>query len=187
MPTTHHTLTLLDPRYPKSHFDLINLVLLGSQIVLFLLWPRIFSRHVFFWSFVMWRAAYNAGLGWILTKQSKCKWIVRQVQNRGWLDGQKRPKVRQWVCDQLSVKMGRDYGFEVSSLLLPRGLVRSRVISSWAVAGWRQPHLPRRVRRALHATVLRALCGPMDPRGCRTRRTRSSLPSTRSTRSTNMG
>ena len=123
VPTTHHTLTLFNPSYPKSHFDLVNLVLLISQVALFLLWPLPVSRHVFFWSFVFWRAAYNAGLGWILTKQSKRKWIVREVQKRGWLDGAKRPEVREWIRKQLSVKMGRDYDFDVSRLprfLLPR-------------------------------------------------------------------
>ena len=95
----------------------MNLALLISQVALFLLWPRSFSRHVFFWSFVFWRAAYNAGLGWILTKQSKRKWIVREVQTRGWLDGSKRPKVRAWIRNQLSVKMGCDYEFDVSRFL----------------------------------------------------------------------
>ena len=96
----------------------MNLALLISQVVLFFLSPRFFSRHFFFWSFLFWRAAYNAGLGWVLTKQSKRKWIVREVSQRGWLDDSKRPKVREWVREQLSVKMGRDYDFDVSPLSL---------------------------------------------------------------------
>ena len=101
VPTTHHTLTLFDPTYPKSHFDLLNLVLLGAQVLLFLIWPRAVSRHVFVWSFALWRAAYNAGLGWVLTRQSRCKWIVREVQKRGWLDPDRRPRVRAWIRRQL--------------------------------------------------------------------------------------
>jgi phosphatidylethanolamine N-methyltransferase len=101
----------------------MNLALLISQVVLFLLLPRPFSRRFFFFSFVFWRAAYNAGLGWILTKQSKRKWIVREVSQRGWLDGSKRPEVREWIRKQLSVKMGRDYDFDVSSYFSLGGLV----------------------------------------------------------------
>lgn len=101
----------------------MNLALLISQIVLFLLWPRSLSRRFFFVSFVFWRAAYNAGLGWILTKQSKRKWIVREVHKRGWLDDSKRPEVRAWIREQLSVKMGRDYDFDVSSYCSLCGLV----------------------------------------------------------------
>jgi len=137
VPTTHHTLTLVDPRYPKSHFDLMNLALLISQVALFLLWPRSFSRRFFFFSFIFWRAAYNAGLGWILTKQSKRKWIVREVSQRGWLDESKRPKVRAWIRKQLSVKMGRDYDFDVSSHSSLGGLV-----CAWPVGdAWGHPHL----------------------------------------------
>jgi phosphatidylethanolamine N-methyltransferase len=47
-------------------------------------------------------------------KQSKRKWIVREVQRRAWLDGEKRPKMRAWIKSQLRGKMGADYSFDVS-------------------------------------------------------------------------
>ncbi|KAF5366832.1 hypothetical protein D9758_006516 [Tetrapyrgos nigripes] len=112
VPTTHDVLTLFHPAYPKSHIDILNLVLLGSQIFVFLLLPRSVSRVVFFLYFAFWRAAYDAGLGWVLTKQSKKKWIVREVQKRGWLDEKRRPAVRNWIRKQLAGKMGKDYSFD---------------------------------------------------------------------------
>ncbi|KAF9646144.1 hypothetical protein BDM02DRAFT_3181049 [Thelephora ganbajun] len=113
VPTTHDVLTaLFHPSYPKSHFDLLNLSLLGLQIFLFLYLPTRISKRFFFCYFVFWRAAYDAGLGWVLTKQSKWKWIVREVQRRGWLDSEKRPLVREWVKKQLVGKMGKDYSFD---------------------------------------------------------------------------
>ncbi|KAI0339118.1 phosphatidylethanolamine N-methyltransferase [Trametopsis cervina] len=112
VPTTHDVLTLFDPRYPKSHIDLLNLGLLGFQIVLFLLVPRSFSRVFFMFYFAFWRAAYDAGLGWVLTKQSKKKWIVKEVQRFGWLDETRRPAVRDWIRKQLAGKMGKDYSFD---------------------------------------------------------------------------
>ena len=117
VPTTHDVLSaLFHPSHPKSHFDLLNLALLGLQILLFLYLPGRVSKPFFFCYFVFWRTAYDAGLGWVLTKQSKRRWIVREVQRRGWLDQEKRPLVREWIKKQLVGKMGKDYSFDVRSL-----------------------------------------------------------------------
>ncbi|KXN92537.1 Phosphatidylethanolamine N-methyltransferase [Leucoagaricus sp. SymC.cos] len=113
VPTTHDVLTtLFHPGYPKSHFDLLNLGLLALQIALYFVLPRKSAQILFFLYFAFWRAAYDAGLGWVLTKQSKMKWIVRKVQRFGWLDAQKRPGVRNWIKKQLVGKMGSDYSFD---------------------------------------------------------------------------
>ncbi|KAJ7203590.1 hypothetical protein GGX14DRAFT_523428 [Mycena pura] len=112
VPTTHDVLTLFHPAYPKSHFDLLNLALLGAQLLLLAVLPRATARAFFLVYFAFWRAAYDAGLGWILTKQSKKTWIVREVQRRGWLDPQRRPATRAWVKKQLVGKMGSDYSFD---------------------------------------------------------------------------
>ncbi|GJE88973.1 phosphatidylethanolamine N-methyltransferase [Phanerochaete sordida] len=112
VPTTHDVLTLFNPTYPKSHFDLVNLGLLGFQIALFLVLPRSASKVFFFFYFALWRAAYDAGLGWVLTKQSKKKWIVKEVQRLGWLDEKRMPEMRDWIRKQLAGKMGKDYSFD---------------------------------------------------------------------------
>ncbi|KAF7759714.1 hypothetical protein Agabi119p4_11409 [Agaricus bisporus var. burnettii] len=129
VPTTHDVLTtLFNPEYPKSHFDLLNLGLLGLQLALFLVLSRRTAQIFFFVYFVIWRAAYDGGLGWVLTKQSKKKWIVREVHRLGWLDPKRRPEVRNWVKKQLAGKMGKDYSFddlplEYNTWLLFRQLV----------------------------------------------------------------
>ncbi|KAF7307888.1 Phosphatidylethanolamine N-methyltransferase [Mycena kentingensis (nom. inval.)] len=112
VPTTHDMLTLFHPGYPKSHFDLLNLGLLGLQILLFFVLPRSTSRVFFFVYFAFWRGAYDAGLGWVLTKQSRKKWIVREMQRRGWLDVERCPGMRAWIKKQLVGKMGKDYSFD---------------------------------------------------------------------------
>lgn len=114
VPTTHDVLTLFNPTYPKSHIDLLNLFLLISQLVLFCTLPRSVSRVFFLFYFALWRVAYDVGLGWVLTKQSKKKLIVREVHRLGWLDEKRRPAVRSWVRKQLAGKMGKDYSFDVS-------------------------------------------------------------------------
>ncbi|KAH8077088.1 phosphatidylethanolamine N-methyltransferase [Cristinia sonorae] len=112
VPTTHDVLTLFHPGYPKSHIDLLNLGLLGLQLVLFALLSRTKAKIFFFFYFVFWRLAYDVGLGWVLTKQSKKKWIVREVQRLGWLDETRMPGVRSWIRAQLAGKMGKDYSFD---------------------------------------------------------------------------
>ena len=71
------------------------------------------AKVFFLGYFAFWRAAYDAGLGWVLTKQSKRRWIVREVQRLGWLDPARRPGVRDWIRAQLAGKMGKDYSFDV--------------------------------------------------------------------------
>ncbi|KAF9032507.1 phosphatidylethanolamine N-methyltransferase [Hymenopellis radicata] len=113
VPTTHDVLTaLFHPAYPKSHLDMLNLSLLAAQIVLFAVLPRQIARIFFLCYFAFWRAAYDAGLGWVLTKQSKKRWMVKEITRRGWLDADRRPRVRQWIRDQLVGKMGKDYEFD---------------------------------------------------------------------------
>ncbi|KAI0312639.1 phospholipid methyltransferase-domain-containing protein [Amylostereum chailletii] len=113
VPTTHDVVTaLLHPAYPKSHIDLFNIALLALQAVLFVALPSTPRKIFFFCYFAFWRAAYDAGLGYVLTKQSKTKWIVKEVQRRGWLDEKRRPEVRRWIKDQLVGKMGKDYSFD---------------------------------------------------------------------------
>ena len=113
VPTTHDVLTLFHPAYPKSHIDILNLTWLGQQLALFYYLARHVGKGFFLFYFAFWRLAYDAGLGWILTKQSKKKWILRLVQRYGWLDEKRRPLVRNWIRNQLSGKMGKDYSFDV--------------------------------------------------------------------------
>jgi hypothetical protein len=117
IPTTHDVITaLFHPSYPKSHIDIINLGLLAFQLLLFYILPPTPRKLFFFIYFAFWRAAYDAGLGYVLTKQSKRKWIVRTVQRLGWLDEERRPEVRAWIRRQLVGKMGKDYSFDVHPL-----------------------------------------------------------------------
>jgi len=113
VPTTHDVITaLFHPSYPKSHIDILNLGLLALQLILFYTLPPTPRKLFFFLYFAFWRAAYDAGLGYVLTKQSKRKWIVKTVEKLGWLDQERRPEVRAWIRRQLVGKMGKDYSFD---------------------------------------------------------------------------
>jgi phosphatidylethanolamine N-methyltransferase len=121
VPTTHDVLTaLFHPYHPKSHLDLVNLALLTLQLVLFAFLPRTTAHAFFLLYFAFWRLSYDLGLGYVLTKQSKRQWIVKEIQRRGWLSSTSRPGVRNWIREQLRWKMGSDYSFDVRSMLLSR-------------------------------------------------------------------
>ncbi|GAA6046822.1 hypothetical protein JCM3770_005660 [Rhodotorula araucariae] len=113
IPQTHNMLSsLFDPRFPKSNIDLLTLFLLGSQLVLFVALPRPAARLFFGLYFALWRLAYDAGLGYVLRRQSEHRWIVKTVQREGWFDLDRRPAIARWVRSELRKKMGRDYDFE---------------------------------------------------------------------------
>ncbi|KAH7103765.1 phospholipid methyltransferase-domain-containing protein [Auriculariales sp. MPI-PUGE-AT-0066] len=129
VPTTQDVLTaLFHPAHPKSHLDLVNLTLLAAQLAIFWVLPRQYARTFFLAYFAFWRLAYDLGLGIVLTKQSKRRWIVKLIEHAGWLDPQRKPKVRDWIRAQLQGKMGSDYSFdqlpvEYNTWLLFRQLV----------------------------------------------------------------
>ncbi len=104
---------LFHPSYAKSHIDVLNLGLLALQLAFFYSLPPTPRKIFFFLYFAFWRAAYDAGLGYVLTKQSKRRWIVRTMHRLGWLDENRRPEVRAWIRKQLVGKMGKDYSFDV--------------------------------------------------------------------------
>ncbi|GAA6020363.1 hypothetical protein JCM10207_002082 [Rhodosporidiobolus poonsookiae] len=113
IPQTHNMLSsLFDPRFPKSNIDLLTLFLLGTQLLLFVTLSRSTARWFFGLYFAFWRLAYDAGLGWVLTKQSKSRWIVKTVARNGWFELDRQPAVAKWVRNELKKKMGKDYDFE---------------------------------------------------------------------------
>ncbi|GAA5937887.1 hypothetical protein JCM1841_003868 [Sporobolomyces salmonicolor] len=117
IPQTHNMISsLFDPRFPKSNIDLLTLFLLGTQVLLFFYLPTQTARRFFLVYFALWRLAYNAGLGYVLTWQSKTRWIVKTVQREGWMDEKRRPAVARWAKAELRKKMGRDYDFDAVPL-----------------------------------------------------------------------
>ncbi|KAK0519017.1 phosphatidylethanolamine N-methyltransferase [Tilletia horrida] len=113
VPSTPDMLTsIFDPRQPKTPLDILTLVSLAAQITIYFFTSRAQAQAFFLVYFLFWRAAYNAGLGWVLNAQSKKNWIVSVVDRHGWLDEKRAPKTRAWIKQQLETKMRSDYDFE---------------------------------------------------------------------------
>lgn len=106
--------SIFHPRQPKTPLDILTILSLSLQLAIYFLTSRSFSQFFFFFYFAIWRASYNAGLGYILKQQSERGWIVKEVKRNGWFDQKKQPKVREWIKQQLVTKMDKDYNFEVS-------------------------------------------------------------------------
>ncbi|KZT52138.1 hypothetical protein CALCODRAFT_476321 [Calocera cornea HHB12733] len=166
VPTTHDVLTsLFDPRQPKSHLDALTLFTLSAQIILFLVLPRNVSQTLFVLYFTFWRTAYDAGLGWVLTQQSKKKWIVREVKKRGWMDKKRRPQVAAWIQKQLAGKMGKDYDFdtlpiEYNTWLIFRQFVDIILLNdfvAYCMFAFSHFRVPNNLSMTMH--VLRWICG----------------------------
>lgn len=86
-PPTHDFLnTLSSTLFTSTLTQLTLLTLIAQPIIYYLLGPGRTRQIFFFLEFAFWRASYDAGLGWMLRRQSERKWIVRKLRSWGILD-----------------------------------------------------------------------------------------------------
>ncbi|KAL7752928.1 phosphatidylethanolamine N-methyltransferase [Sorochytrium milnesiophthora] len=133
---------------PRSNvFDLATIAVLVTQIAMYFLLPL--PRVFFLVLFLLWRAAYNVGLGILLKKQSDKRWLVH-LCNKYKLLSPDNPTTYSFIKAQLERKMGRNYHVddmpvELNVWLLFRSLVDLILINDFGtyciffVAYW---HLP---------------------------------------------
>ncbi|KAL1922139.1 uncharacterized protein VTP21DRAFT_10781 [Calcarisporiella thermophila] len=106
VPETHDMLrSLFSLSSKKSFFDFLILGVMVTQIMFFLILPSTLRQYFFLTVFLLWRAAYNGGLGYLLKRQSERNLLVRVVKRWGLLE-------KEWVRRELIAKMGKDYKFE---------------------------------------------------------------------------
>ncbi|CAG8448710.1 11682_t:CDS:2 [Acaulospora colombiana] len=104
----------LDTR--KSVFDIITIVVMGLQIILFFVLPSPVKRWIFLVLFIFWRASYNAGLGALLKYQSDKRGLVLWVKRKKIFDKEKGGKWYAFLKEELSAKMGNDYDFDTAPI-----------------------------------------------------------------------
>ncbi|KAF9932021.1 phosphatidylethanolamine N-methyltransferase [Linnemannia zychae] len=113
VPVTKDMVTeIFDMSKRKSVFDVITLVVMGVQILLFFTLPTSLKRWLFLVLFVFWRVAYNAGLGYLLVMQSNRRGLVALAREKGIFDKTRRSPWYDWLKEELSCKMESDYDFE---------------------------------------------------------------------------
>ncbi|PWY89004.1 phosphatidylethanolamine methyltransferase [Aspergillus heteromorphus CBS 117.55] len=134
VPQTHDMVSqLLSPSEPKNLSDLTVLAILGAHI--WLLWwlPVGAKIPVFAVIYLFWRAAYNAGIGWLLHNQSHNKTLVRWAEKTGIFvdpatNKNPHPHLYKLIKRELETKIPADYSFEEAPLEYNTWLVFRRLV-----------------------------------------------------------
>ncbi|BFZ56653.1 hypothetical protein PYCC9005_003700 [Savitreella phatthalungensis] len=115
VPTTHDMVsTILDPRKPKSEWDLFIVAVIAFHLLVYLLTDGSVRKAFFLLAFAFWRLSYNVGIGWVLHHQSKHNMLVKLAKKHKLFDPTSDPRRYRFIKRQLADKMGKDYNFEAS-------------------------------------------------------------------------
>jgi phosphatidylethanolamine N-methyltransferase len=134
VPTTHDMVSqLLDPRQPKNFSDAVVLVILALHILLAYMLPASSKGPVFACVYILWRTAYNLGIGILLRQQSKYRllesWAKRWKLFEPPSSGKNpRPWLYRLLKRELEAKIPQDYAFEAAPLEYNTWLVFRRVV-----------------------------------------------------------
>ena len=134
VPYTHDMVSqLLSPTEPKNFSDIFVLLILILHILL--LWSLLASLKipVFGGIFLLWRASYNVGIGYLLHVQSHQKRLVRWVKkskifvnpNTG---NNPHPLLYAFIKRELETKIPKDYKFEEAPLEYNTWLIFRRIV-----------------------------------------------------------
>ncbi|KAA8648246.1 hypothetical protein EYZ11_006730 [Aspergillus tanneri] len=134
VPQTHDMVSqLLSPSEPKNLSDMIVLAILGVHIILLRWLPEAARVPIFAMIYLFWRAAYNAGIGWLLHNQSNHNTLVRWAEKtKIFVDpttGQNpHPGLYSLIKRELETKIPRDYSFEKAPIEYNTWLVFRRLV-----------------------------------------------------------
>jgi phosphatidylethanolamine N-methyltransferase len=134
VPHTHDMVSqLLSPSQPKNLSDLAVLAVLASLISTFYLLPKSARIPVFALIFLFWRAAYNAGIGWLLDVQSKHNRLVLWAKNSRIFENPEtgknpHPTIYKFLKREMETKIPKDYKFEDAPLEYNTWLVFRRLV-----------------------------------------------------------
>ena len=113
VPQTHDVFSsIFNPKKPKSFLDLLILAVLALQIAIFILLPPAIRRITSLVIFLLWRTAYDLGLGYLLHEQSVRRALIAWVKDHHIFDPNYDPSRYAFIKRQIVDKMGDDYDFE---------------------------------------------------------------------------
>ncbi len=124
---------LLSPSQPKNASDVAILCVLAGLILTFYVLPKSARIPVYAVTFLFWRAAYNAGIGWLLDAQSKHNRLVLWAKNSHIFENPATgknpyPSAYKILERELETKIPTDYTFEDAPLEYNTWLVFRRVV-----------------------------------------------------------
>ncbi|KAF2750467.1 phosphatidylethanolamine N-methyltransferas-like protein [Sporormia fimetaria CBS 119925] len=134
VPQTHDMVSqLLSPSQPKNLSDLVVLGVLAAMILTLYALPRGARIPVFAIIFLFWRAAYNAGIGWLLHHQSNHNRLVLWAKNSHIFEKpetgkNQHPQLYKLLKREMETKIPKDYKFDDAPLEYNVWLVFRRVV-----------------------------------------------------------
>ncbi|GAB1319020.1 phosphatidylethanolamine N-methyltransferase [Madurella fahalii] len=134
VPETHDMVSqLLDPREPKNLSDVVVLAILLLHIWAAYALPSSFKRPVFAAIFLFWRAAYNVGIGYLLTVQSNYKLLVTWAKRLKLFEDPStgknpRPWLYKLLQRELEAKIPKDYSMDQAPIEYNTWLVFRRIV-----------------------------------------------------------
>lgn len=120
--------TVFDPREPKTAWDVVILLIIAAHFAAVAWLPITASRPLLIAAFVFWRAAYDAGLGFLLQAQSRHGTLVQWARKYGVFDRKRSPERYEFIRRQLEPKMGSDYNYDTSPIELNTWLLYRRLV-----------------------------------------------------------
>ena len=134
VPYTHDMVSqLLSPTEPKNLSDIFVLLILVLHILLLWSLPASLKIPVFGGIFLLWRASYNVGIGYLLHVQSHQKRLVRWAKKSKIFVNPKtgnnpHPLSYAFIKRELETKIPKDYKFEEAPLEYNTWLVFRRIV-----------------------------------------------------------
>jgi phosphatidylethanolamine N-methyltransferase len=124
---------LLSPTQPKNLSDAAILAVLASLIFTLYILPKSARIPVFAVIFLFWRAAYNAGIGWLLDGQSKHNRLVLWAKHSHIFEDPVKgtnpyPTLYKLIKSEMETKIPKDYKFEDAPIEYNTWLVFRRVV-----------------------------------------------------------
>ncbi|EEB05798.1 phosphatidylethanolamine N-methyltransferase Cho2 [Schizosaccharomyces japonicus yFS275] len=113
-PNRRSILETVDFRVPKTPWDLVVDGVILAQVLLFFVTSGMVRRFLMLGCFFFWRVSYDAGIGYLLHKQSHQQKIVDWIVGMGFFDKTNHPKLYEMTKRQLKAKMDSSYDFENS-------------------------------------------------------------------------
>jgi phosphatidylethanolamine N-methyltransferase len=134
VPQTHDMVSqLLSPSQPKNLSDIAVLAVLATLILTFYVLPKSARIPIFAIIFLFWRAAYNAGIGWLLDGQSKHNRLVLWARQSHIFENPEtgknpHPAFYKLLKTEMETKIPQDYKFEQAPVEYNTWLVFRRVV-----------------------------------------------------------
>ncbi|KAI5966837.1 CHO2 [Candida pseudojiufengensis] len=110
VPETHDMVkTLFDPTIKKSNLEILILICLFSNLIIFAIPSNQLRIGIFIGLYIFWRLSYNFGIGWLLQQQSINNRLVLWAKNYKLFDTRNKSFWAIFLQNELKSQRGSNY------------------------------------------------------------------------------